>query len=61
MIGDNPDSDIAGANAAGWRSILVRGGVYKGSGPPKHEPTTIQDDSYAGVQWALAQETSTDK
>ena len=28
MIPDNPASDIAGANAASWNSILVRTGVY---------------------------------
>ena len=28
MIGDNPNSDIAGANAMGWVSILVRTGVF---------------------------------
>ena len=29
MIGDNPLSDIAGANAKGWVSILVRSGVFR--------------------------------
>lgn len=29
MIGDNPESDIAGGNAAGWTTILVRSGVFK--------------------------------
>ena len=28
MIGDNPSGDIAGANAAGWNSILVETGIY---------------------------------
>ena len=28
MIGDNPLSDIAGANKKGWVSILVRSGVF---------------------------------
>ena len=28
MIGDNPLSDIAGANKAGWVSILVKTGVF---------------------------------
>ena len=28
MIGDNPESDIAGANAKGWTSILVKTGVF---------------------------------
>ena len=32
MIGDNPDSDIDGANRRGdsWVSILVRTGVFNG-------------------------------
>lgn len=32
-LGDNPASDVRGANAAGgpWRSVLVRTGVWKGS------------------------------
>ncbi|KAG2731865.1 hypothetical protein G9P44_005452 [Scheffersomyces stipitis] len=28
MVGDNPASDIKGANDNGWESILVRTGVY---------------------------------
>ena len=28
MIGDNPESDIAGANAKNWTSILVKTGVF---------------------------------
>lgn len=30
MIGDNPHSDIKGANEIGWISILVRTGVFSG-------------------------------
>jgi len=29
MIGDNPASDIRGANAIGWPSFLVRTGVFR--------------------------------
>lgn len=29
MIGDNPAGDILGANEMGWKSILVRTGIYK--------------------------------
>lgn len=29
MIGDNPESDIAGGNGVGWITILVRSGVFK--------------------------------
>ncbi|KAF9787753.1 HAD hydrolase [Thelephora terrestris] len=35
MIGDNPESDIAGANLAGWNSVLVHTGVYD----PRHRPS----------------------
>jgi len=31
MIGDNPKSDIAGGNAAGMTTILVRTGVFESS------------------------------
>ncbi|KAI8839891.1 HAD-like domain-containing protein, partial [Chytridium lagenaria] len=30
MVGDNPASDIEGANRFGWRSVLVKTGVYAG-------------------------------
>ena len=33
MIGDNPESDIAGANAKNWTSILVKTGVFKPDDP----------------------------
>mgnify|MGYP001810488378 CR=1 FL=1 len=33
-IGDNPKSDIRGANNIGWISILVRSGVFKGVNDP---------------------------
>lgn len=29
MVGDNPYSDIRGANGYGWESILVKTGVYR--------------------------------
>jgi len=55
MIGDNPDSDIAGANAAGWYSILVETGVYDPANdtPPVHTPTTIAKDVEGAVRWAI--------
>lgn len=39
-IGDNPKSDIRGANAAGchWRSILVRTGVFQGGSNDEQDP-----------------------
>ena len=33
MIGDNPESDIAGANAKNWTSILVKTGVFNPEDP----------------------------
>ncbi|KAG8961902.1 hypothetical protein FRC03_004864 [Tulasnella sp. 419] len=56
MVGDNPDSDIAGGNAAGWESILVRTGVYNpANGPPHHRPTVEVQDVEEAVQWAWNQ------
>ncbi|KUL91268.1 hypothetical protein ZTR_01463 [Talaromyces verruculosus] len=58
MIGDNPESDIRGANTyksehgSKWHSILVRTGVYRG-GTPAYEPTTIAEDVKHAVEWAL--------
>ena len=60
MVGDNPESDILGANTYGsptsprnikWHSILVRSGVYPG-GKPAHEPEIIVDDVWSAVEWA---------
>lgn len=56
MVGDNPESDIAGANAAGWKSILVNTGVYDPQqGPPKHKPTHEAENVEKAVLWALEQ------
>ncbi|KAG0009513.1 hypothetical protein BGZ80_002312 [Entomortierella chlamydospora] len=35
-IGDNPYADIAGANAYGWHSLLVRTGVFAPDGEENH-------------------------
>lgn len=57
MVGDNPESDIAGANTAGWKSILVHTGVYDPHrGPPSHQPTHQAEDVAEAVRWALEQE-----
>lgn len=40
MIGDNPKSDIDGANRRGWTSILVRTGVFQGEENDKEHPAT---------------------
>ncbi|KAI9172700.1 hypothetical protein HJFPF1_02211 [Paramyrothecium foliicola] len=61
MIGDNPESDIAGANAytsqhsLKWRSILVETGVYPAGTVPAHQPHHTAKDVTEAVNWALAQ------
>lgn len=52
MVGDNPLSDIWGANTAGWESILVRTGVFQDSDwlKTKHRPSVgVFDDVFDGV------------
>lgn len=47
MVGDNPSTDIAGANRHGWESILVKTGIFKGSVedlPSKQKPTAVCAD-----------------
>ena len=63
MVGDNPASDILGANdydsprGRQWRSILVRTGVYSGGEiPHRSEPDMIVDGVGEAVRWALEQE-----
>ncbi|EJU04030.1 HAD hydrolase [Dacryopinax primogenitus] len=58
MVGDNPESDIAGANAHGWESILVNTGVYNSAddGPPVHWPTRMLDNVEQAVEWAIDRE-----
>ncbi|KIP05781.1 hypothetical protein PHLGIDRAFT_119546 [Phlebiopsis gigantea 11061_1 CR5-6] len=57
MVGDNPESDIAGANAAGWNSVLVQTGVYDpADGPPRHTPTHHAEDVEAAVRYAIERE-----
>ncbi|KAL5353655.1 hypothetical protein ACLOAV_001694 [Pseudogymnoascus australis] len=59
MIGDNPESDIRGANnfksptGTTWDSILVKTGVWQEGKPPKYEPKMIVDNVQAAVKWAL--------
>lgn len=61
MVGDNPESDIAGANTfqsplgTEWISLLTRTGVYNDSlgRRPTHEPRAIVEDVKAAVQWAV--------
>lgn len=59
MIGDNPASDIQGANNykspfnSLWHSILVHTGVWDGVHDPDPEPTVIVEDVQDAVNWAL--------
>lgn len=54
-------TDIAGANAAGWPSVLVHTGVYDPhQGPPTHTPTHQASDVEEAVMWAIQQEFKAD-
>ncbi|KAG7449594.1 HAD-superfamily hydrolase [Guyanagaster necrorhizus] len=57
LLYDNPESDIAGANGAGWPSVLVRTGVYDPvHGPPAHKPSHEAQDVEEAVLWAISKE-----
>ncbi|USW50590.1 Putative HAD-superfamily hydrolase, subfamily IIA, HAD superfamily [Septoria linicola] len=59
MIGDNPESDIAGANnykspwASEWKSILVKTGVWREGVEPTHKPYVVKENVLDAVQWAV--------
>ncbi|TKA80045.1 hypothetical protein B0A55_01755 [Friedmanniomyces simplex] len=59
MVGDNPESDIRGANeyqsphGSKWRSLLVQTGVYREGAVPSCEPTVIVKDVGEAVRWAV--------
>ncbi|KAJ1805161.1 hypothetical protein LPJ75_005393, partial [Coemansia sp. RSA 2598] len=58
-VGDNPAADIAGANGAGWTSVLVRTGVFRG--PPgandaANPATAVVDHVEDAVRWILETE-----
>ncbi|PWN39529.1 HAD-superfamily hydrolase [Ceraceosorus guamensis] len=55
MIGDNPASDIAGANAFGWKSALVETGVYVPGTRAAFEPTMHARSAEQAVERILAQ------
>ena len=65
MIGDNPESDIRGANefcpedGTEWVSILVRTGVWQpteAQKEPRYKPAVIVDDVVDAIVWALRNE-----
>lgn len=56
MVGDNPASDIMGANNYGWYSILVRTGVYRDEDLPSivAAPKQIVDNVEKAVEYGIA-------
>lgn len=62
MVGDNPESDIRGANefnsvhGTEWTSVLVKTGVFRPDSIPAYKPKVIVDDVLAAVKWALMEE-----
>ncbi|KAH8782761.1 HAD-like domain-containing protein [Diaporthe sp. PMI_573] len=66
MIGDNPESDIRGANLAdetsslAWRSVLVETGVHKAGNTPEYQPTETKTNVWEAVRWAVGHETKVD-
>lgn len=55
MVGDNPASDILGANNYGWYSILVRSGLFKDSDLPNiaAQPKQILNNALEAVEFGL--------
>ena len=59
MVGDNPETDIAGAIAAGrpWFSILLRSGNFRGTGNhDKYPADKVVDDVHEAVDFILKRE-----
>ncbi|KAI5927030.1 HAD-like domain-containing protein [Camillea tinctor] len=62
MIGDNPESDIQGANGfqssrgLEWKSVLCETGVYVAGTEPRHKPTYQARNVREAVQLALREE-----
>lgn len=55
MVGDNPASDILGANRFGWKSLLVRTGVFKDDDliDIVSKPTKILNNVEEAVEFGL--------
>ncbi|TPX55772.1 hypothetical protein PhCBS80983_g05039 [Powellomyces hirtus] len=58
MVGDNPASDIAGANRHGWTGILVETGVYKQGDVVvgDERPEVVVRDVEKAVEWVMRRE-----
>ncbi|KAK9693800.1 hypothetical protein K7432_013711 [Basidiobolus ranarum] len=54
-VGDNPASDIDGANRAGWHSILVKTGIYQSESDSLNGivPNTISENLLEAVEFAF--------
>ena len=58
MIGDNPASDIKGARDYGWKSVLVRTGVWDETRDGhSHEATIVEDNVETAVDKVLKSST----
>ncbi|KAJ1666829.1 hypothetical protein IW140_002516 [Coemansia sp. RSA 1813] len=58
-IGDNPAADIAGANGAGWTSVLVRTGVFTGApgtNDARNPAHKVVDHVGDAVEWIIESE-----
>ncbi|KAI1081230.1 HAD-superfamily hydrolase [Whalleya microplaca] len=62
MVGDNPESDIIGANSFQsrygftWKSVLVETGIHVAGSVPAHQPYHMAKDVKEAVEWALNKE-----
>ncbi|GAA95879.1 hypothetical protein E5Q_02536 [Mixia osmundae IAM 14324] len=54
MVGDNPQSDIKGANDYGWQSMLVRTGVFRGTDKHATSNAGVYDNVLLAVEAALS-------
>ena len=51
VVGDRQDTDLAMADAEGWRSALVLTGVAKGPDPSRPRPDLVVEDLGAFAAW----------
>ena len=57
MVGDNPASNIQGANSftsrhgTEWKSILMESGVHVACEEPVHKPTAIVKGVKEAIEW----------
>ena len=55
MIGDNPAGDIVGGNNKGWKTVLLKTGVYVEGKMNAQNPTVIQENVQDAVDWIIDQ------